>query len=219
MWLIWSFMDSPSTSVLLVTCVQYVYLTVFIFVCKPLWQSTVHVDKMYIGWFDFYSPCLCCLSVSCSSDLVMIRWLSGRALCLSSFSSPTSSLAYISSINPVLGGLLWSLCALWAMVIICLLCSHCFMCLVCSHPPASHPPSLPLPLFCSLLFTLHLSHSYWLLPLLCYATSMSTLSASLAFITRQYLYFHHSCLFWLFSFSICCLLLCLSCPVDSCATV
>lgn len=52
-------------------------------------------------------------------------------------SSPTSSLAYISSINPVLGGLLWSLCVLWAMVIICLLRSHCFMRLVCSLPPDS----------------------------------------------------------------------------------
>lgn len=54
---------------------------------------------------------------------------------LPDLSSPTSSLAYISSINPVLGGLLWSLCVLWAMVIISLLRSHCFMRLFCSIPP------------------------------------------------------------------------------------
>lgn len=49
-------------------------------------------------------------------------------------SLPTPSFAYISAINPVLGGLLWSLCVLWAMVIICLLCSHSFMMLVCFLP-------------------------------------------------------------------------------------
>lgn len=70
------------------------------------------------------------------------------------FSSPSSSLAYISSINPVLGGLLWSLCVLWAMVIISLLRSHCFMCLVCSLP------LVPRSLVLSLLFTPYLSCSH-----------------------------------------------------------
>lgn len=57
-------------------------------------------------------------------------------------SSSTSLLAYISSINPVLCGLLWSLCVLWAMVIICPLCSRCFMCLVDSLRPTFVPHSL-----------------------------------------------------------------------------
>lgn len=85
---------------------------------------------------------VCCLSVRCSSGLWITRCLSGRAF----HSSPTSSRAYISSINPVLGGLLWSLCVLWAMVIICPLCSRCFMRLVCSsHPPRSVLPLPPSP--------------------------------------------------------------------------
>lgn len=42
-----------------------------------------------------------------------------------------ASLAYISFINPVSCALLWSLCLLWAMVIISLLCSHRFMRLAC----------------------------------------------------------------------------------------
>lgn len=69
-------------------------------------------------------------------------------------SSPLFLLAYISSINPVLGGLLWSLRVLWAMVIICLLCSRCFMRLFCSLPPL-HPSF-------SLLFTLYPAHSHCL---------------------------------------------------------
>lgn len=102
------------------------------------------------------------------------------------FSSPSSSLAYISSINPVLGGLLWSLCVLWAMVIISLLRSHCFMCLVCSLPLV--PRSL------SPVHTISLSLSPTLSPHLCYAASTSTLSPSLPLITRQYLFFHFACL-------------------------
>lgn len=69
-------------------------------------------------------------------------------------SLPTPSFAYISSINPVLGGLLWSLCVLWAMVIICLLCSHSFMMLVCFLPLL---PVLSLSLSHYILFTLTLS--------------------------------------------------------------
>lgn len=99
-------------------------------------------------WSDV---CVSCLSV------LMIRRLSSRALHLypTPHSSSTSLLVYISSINPLLGGLLWSLCVLWAMVIICPLCSRCFMCLVDSPPSSlilclihslSRWRSLPLPL-------------------------------------------------------------------------
>lgn len=77
------------------------------------------------------------------------------------FSSPSSSLAYISSINPILGGLLWSLCVLWAMVIICLLSSRFFMCLVCCC--SSHHSIL---LSISLALKLKLACSYCLCLLL-----------------------------------------------------
>lgn len=118
-------------------------------------------------------------------------WESSSPLFLS---SATSSLAYISTINPVLGGLLWSLCVLWAMVIICLLRSHCFMRLVCSLPP------IPLSLFFSLLFKQYLARS-----LLRYAASMSTRSLSPSLITPHYLFFTF-CILLLSTFTFCLLL-------------
>lgn len=102
---------------------------------------SAYVTQKHACWFDFHSTGLrtcVCVCVSFVNEMFFRPvddtgpvWESFLPLFLS---SPTSSLAYISSINPILGGLLWSLCVLWAMVIICLLRSRCFMRLVCSSP-------------------------------------------------------------------------------------
>lgn len=128
----------------------------------------------------FLPPLVCVLYVFVNEmffrpvDDTRCVWESSLPLLLS---SPTSSLAYISSINPVLGGLLWSLCVLWAMVIICPLRSHCFMRLVCSLRPV--------PLL-SLLFTLYLARSYCLYTVL---FSILNLSPLLSLITLQCFFF------------------------------
>lgn len=106
--------------------------------------------------------------------------------CLGELSPPSlaSSFAYISSINPVLCELLWSLCMLWAMVIICLLRSHCFIRHVCSLLP------ILLPLSCSLCISVALTACS---PLLCYSASTSAL-----YLTHFHL-LHHSTSFPLLS--------------------
>ena len=104
-------------------------------------------------WFSLHKFVCVCVCVVCQWDVLQACWWYERPVWQSSpplfLSSPTSSPAYISSINPVLGGLLWSLCVLWAMVIICLLRLHCFMCLVCTLPPCRP-------------FSLSYSHFIWL---------------------------------------------------------
>lgn len=109
----------------------------------------MRLKSMLVSFHSVCAPvCVCVCVIMCvlfvnemffrPVDDTRPVWESSSPLFLS---SPTSSLAYISSINPVLGGLLWSLCVLWAMVIICLLRSHCFMRLVCSLPPVPLPRS------------------------------------------------------------------------------
>lgn len=93
-------------------------------------------------------------------------------------SSSTSLLAYISSINPVLGGLLWSLCVLWAMVIICPLCSRCFMCLVDSFRPTFVPHSLS--------YSQFISHALAAYAFSLWCTLTVFLSPSLFFMTVQH---------------------------------
>ena len=121
-----------------------------------------------------------CVCVVCQkmffrpADVTRPVWESSSPL--SPLLCSTSSLAYISSINPVLGVLLWSLCVLWAMVIICLLCSHCFMRLVCLLPFFS-----PFSRYILLTCTVSL--------LLCCSASMSFLSLSLPLLVYSTYYF------------------------------
>lgn len=163
---------------------------------------------------DFYSLavftfCLCdCVFVSSVNEMFFRPvddtrsvWESSSPL---SLSSPASSHAYISSIIPVLGGLLWSLCVLWAMVIICLLRSHCFMCLdslpslflslvhaTCLSPSMTlssvmpHPCPLSLLHFPLLLDTTYFSHFPALSSWCFHFWSSESLLLSLAFTATQ----------------------------------
>lgn len=149
----------------LLLVIKYFYIVLLVLYLSKVFVYFLHnqfvymcvlfVNEMFFGPVDDTRPV----------------WESSSPLFLS---SPTSSLAYISSINPVLGGLLWSLCVLWAMVIICLLRSHCFMRLVCSPPPVplslslihtiSGSLSLPFPfaaLFCIHVHSLPLTSPYY----------------------------------------------------------
>lgn len=83
----------------------------------------MYVKSKFLSDHTCMFVCVCQKTLFSPADVTRPVWETSSPLFLP---SSIPSCTYISSINPILVELLWSLCVLWAMVIICLLRSCCF---------------------------------------------------------------------------------------------